>query len=197
MRHIHALGYTESFARYHRAENAVGKHDARNLVCHAVDVVGNAVVGARPPQRPCASLACQGESRLAGIIAFGAIACRRGVNQGRVQLRQVFVAQPKALRHTLAEILHKDVRFLHEFQHHFQTLRMLKVERDALLVAVQALKVCAATFKRVRHSCDCGELPAVVSVQRLDLDDIRAKIGEHHRGDWPELPHRPVDDAHA
>ena len=60
--------------------------------------------------------------------------------------------------------------FCDQLSERLSPLRRSQVQAHALLVAVQAGEVAV------------GHLPGDLAAGRLDLDDLGAEIGEHHRG---------------
>ena len=83
------------------------------------------------------------------------------------------------LRHRAdAQVLEHDVRALQQPEEQRFALGMLQVERDALFIAIQVDEV--GRFVAVE-----GRTPRArdFAVERLDLDDLRAIVAEHRRGE--------------
>ena len=65
---------------------------------------------------------------------------------------------------------------------------MMQVDRDALLVAVE---------HREEAGASAEQPPRALAVDRLDLDDLGAHVGEHHAAGRPHDHVRELDDAQA
>src|SRR4051812_18084927 len=65
---------------------------------------------------------------------------------------------------------------------------MLKVDREAFLVPVE---------HREEARPRLLEAARVVALERLDLDDFRAEVGEHQAARWPHDHVRELDHPHA
>ena len=137
----------------------------------------------------------------AGLVEsgpLGAVAGRRAVDDGRVDLFQIVVADAQPFGDALAKILDEHIRLGGELAHDLAALGVLEVERDAALVAIHALEVGVDALRQVgQHAADPAELPSMVAIQRLDLDDLGAQVSQHHGGHRPELPHRPVNNTYS
>ena len=71
-----------------------------------------------------------------------------------------------------------------------------QVDHDAALVAVDRAEVGAAPILG-RAPPRRSPAPALVAGRRLELDDVRPKIGQQHGGERPGQDARAVQDAQA
>ena len=109
-----------------------------------------------------------------------------GADDLRIGRREMRVSQPEPFRQIAAQIVEKRVGARRQPVQYPARRRLLQIERDALLVAVEAVKelavvalVAVAEEKRpdaARHVAAIGRV--------LDLDDLRAEIGQLHRTVW-------------
>ena len=97
---------------------------------------------------------------------------QRAVDQARVdRLHPVVVdAEPRGDRGP--EVVHQDVRALHQPSQHGEPVGMLQVETDAVLVAIDSEE--RAALVRQRR----GVVAQVVALGRLDLDDLGAEVAQ-------------------
>ena len=79
----------------------------------------------------------------------------------------------------------------HESQQHCETLRALQIEHDALLAAIDAEERAILRLQRRRI------LAQVVAIGRLDLDDVRALVGQQRAAVRARDVRAQVEHAHA
>src|SRR5262249_28110727 len=99
------------------------------------------------------------------------------------------VAEPQSLQRAGAIILDHDVAGANEFAPGEPPRLGLEIERHALLVAVHGLE------ERVVEAAPAAK--GITVAGRLDLDDLRAEIGQQHAGVWPAYVARELNDAYA
>ena len=110
-------------------------------------------------------------------------------DDARIALAHVLVADAEPLAYAGAERLHEHVGRRREREQPLAILGLLEIEHDALLAAVQVAEVNAG------RSVGRPDAPRRIAVRRLDLDDLRAMIGQRERQVRPRQEHREVDDA--
>ncbi len=106
------------------------------------------------------------------------------------------VADAEAVHDAGLRVLDERVRPFDEPQQRVAAVGGLEVEHDAALVAVDAGEVAAVRPLAVLPR----ERPAVarhVPGRRLDLDHVRAEVGQQHRAERPGQRLRGVDDPQA
>jgi hypothetical protein len=102
-------------------------------------------------------------------------------DQPRVELVQPRDREAEAVEHAGPEVLHQHVGPLDQPCQHVLVLVGLEVEDDRLLVAVgrhEVRRLAVVALAEERRPPPA----AVVAGGRLDLDDARAQVAEHHRG---------------
>jgi len=110
-----------------------------------------------------------------------------GADDLRVGGRQRGVGQPELLRQIAAQVVDKSVGIGGEAMQHLPRLRLLEIERDAFLVAVEAVEELAVVaplpIAEKERPDMAGHVAAIGRV--LDLDHLGAEIGQLHRAIWP------------
>ena len=118
------------------------------------------------------------ERLVAGVLRLGAASAEggdRGVDEPRVDRRDVGVAEPEPLHVPGLEVLHQHVGGHREVAHDRGARRVLEVDGDALLVGVEG-------EERRAHAVLVGRpLTAFVPAEVLHLDDLGPEEGEQHR----------------
>ncbi|MET3249264.1 hypothetical protein ABIE53_006074 [Burkholderia sp. OAS925] len=186
-RTLHFLALPRAFAlreRGHRTDRA--EHAAHDVV--------HARAGAQRP--PFGS----GHIREAAHHLHDFVQCRamvvrprqkalvRNVDEARVQLRQRGVAEPELVHRSALEVLAEDVRAAQQLVHDFEPARIFNVDGNAFLVAVEG-----AEETRTRTA----ERARAVAGDRLDLDDLRTQVREHHAAGRAHHHVGHLDHAHA
>ena len=78
--------------------------------------------------------------------------------------------------------------------HDVEASGRFKVKGDAELLTIHAFEAGIDTLKKIgRNLRESSKLPAMVSVLRLDIDNLGSHVSQHHGRDWAKLPHCPVD----
>jgi hypothetical protein len=122
------------------------------------------------------------------LVRPGEEALVRDVDQVRLHALQVVIAEAEPVHRARTEVLGHDVGGRHELQRRGVPGRVLHVDRDALLVAVE---------RREKAGARTGEPARVVAVDRLDLDDFGAEVGEHESARRTHHHVHELDDADA
>src|SRR5712672_2129437 len=130
---------------------------------------------------------------LAFLIGSRAEALDGGDDHARIELVDVLPGQPHAVERAGREILHQHVALLDQPIEDLPAFRMLGIDGDRALVAVEHGEVEAVGPLHV------AQLPArdVAHAGPLDLDHVGAHIGEQLRAGGARLHVREVEDAHA
>ena len=115
----------------------------------------------------------------------------RGRDDGRVDLLERLVVYPQAFEDAGAEVVQHHVRLRGERVERLASEVGLEVERDAALVAVEAEEVGALAVQEVGAELAGG----VTGAGLLDLDDVRAEVGEQASGERPAEDGGELQDA--
>jgi hypothetical protein len=116
----------------------------------------------------------------------------RTIDDPRLAGSRLVVVNPQLLHRANAHVLEHDVGPLEKPKEQVPTLRVLQIDLDALLVAVQVDEV-RRLFSVKRRTPLAGD---VAAAGRFDLDDGRAEIGEHGRREGSRQRVRHVDYRH-
>src|SRR5262249_31422157 len=131
-------------------------------------------------------------ARAAGLRAGLTEAGDGAIHEPRVETAQRFEAEPDPLHRPRTEVFDADGALARELSEDLEALGGLEVERDALLSAVDG--------HEVRRLAADERRPAsrVVALARLlDLDDLGAHVGEHHRAEGTGQHAREIEHADA
>lgn len=129
---------------------------------------------ARDGHDPRHALRDEVESTLAGVGARLAETGDGGVDERRVDRREVFVTESERAHHAGPVVFHEDVRLRRERPEDRLAARILQIDDDAALVAVDGPVAGAFRAHAARHAA--GGIP----LRRLDLDHVRAHVAEEH-----------------
>jgi hypothetical protein len=121
-------------------------------------------------------------------------AANGGVDQLGEALVQGLVAQAQAIHDAAAIILDHRVGAVAQPHHQLAALGALEVDGDRLLVAVHRGEVAAERPELVVGMVGADD-PRVVAVERLDLDDLGALVGQQHGAEWAGQHLGEIDDA--
>ena len=122
-------------------------------------------------------------------------AADRGVDQLRIASVQRLVAEAEAVHDTAAIVLDHRIGIVAELQDQLTACRRLQVDADRLLVAVHRGKVTAERLELVVGVIGPDDA-RVIAVKRLDLDHLRALVGQQHGAVGAGQHLREVDDPH-
>ena len=158
---------SSSAMRMPSAQNSPAERSAIGMPTRTGPWPGMPVIDISPPM-PCAIWSKPGRSRVGAVLAEAGDAA---VDDALVDLLQRLVVDAEPVLHVGPEVLDHDVGLLDQPQERGAARRVLQVERDAALVAVQVLEVGA--LARAARS-----LAAALVRRHLDLDDVGAPVGE-------------------
>ena len=130
-------------------------------------------------------------SRLAGIGSGVAITHQADVDEPRIDLAHVIVGELEAAHGRRSRIGDENIGTFTELQQRLARRRLLHVENDAALVAIEL------QIKRA-HIGAAGRADALaheVALRRFDLDHIGAVVGKNLRGVRAGDHRREVEDA--
>src|SRR5205085_5139598 len=105
------------------------------------------------------------------------------IHETRVDLRQLRVAEAEAIRDAGAHVFEEHVAGAHELLDDGDAIGRLEIQGDGLLAAVPRV--------------EAGQLAERLAFERLDLDDGRTEVGEHHPGVRAGDVARAIDHANA
>jgi hypothetical protein len=117
----------------------------------------------------------------------------RAVHDARVGARDVVVAQPEPVGGARPERLDHDVGAIAQLAREREIGRVLEVEDDRALVAVEAQVVGRALLDERRPP----GARVVAAVGPLDLDDVGPEVAQRHRAQRPGEHAREVGDEDA
>lgn len=119
-----------------------------------------------------------------GALRAGLAVARDGaMHDGRAALRERLVGKPQARHDAGAEALEDHVRFGEQLEKDLAAFRGVEVQGEAFLAAI-------------RQASDRGT-HVVAELRILDLDHMRAEVGEVLRAQWPWQQARQVEHADA
>ena len=127
------------------------------------------------------------EARAHAVGTVLAVAGNAAVDEARVDRRHRLVADAEAVLHVGPIVLHQHVALRGELLQDRDAVGRLEVERHAALVAMHILEV--AAFAR-----PAGALAFVEAGRHLDLDHLRAPVGELAHAGRTGAHAREVDD---
>src|SRR5260221_563531 len=162
--------------------SAIHSADVLVLVISSIAAFGLSRFLSRPLSRD--------KSVTAGAVAIGAVGAEAGdaaIDETRVDLAQALIIELQPMLHIGPEVLDHDVGVLDQPVQDLERLRLLEIEGDAPLVAVQVLEIGA-----VPRAAE----PAI-ALGRFDLDDFRAPIGELAHAGGAGAHARQIDDLEA
>ena len=174
-RGVHPLPLAGTLALEQREQDPEREVEARRQVRHRHAGAHRPLAGQpgdrHEPGQPLRDLI---EARALRVRAFLAEARDAAVHDARVLLRDRLVVDAQAVLHVGAEVLDHDVRAAREPHEQLPPARLLQIQREAALVAVQVLEVEAVAVAAQRLLA--GRRRA------LDLDHVRAPVGELAHG---------------
>ncbi len=121
-------------------------------------------------------------ARLRGVGSVGSVARDRKVHEARVQLAQRLLGQSQAIHSASPEVLDEHIRPTDQPAHHLAPLLAAQIQAQAALVPIDRQEVGRDPLSALFRRPDPGWPIAArcVSLWRLDLDHVRAQIGQHH-----------------
>ena len=100
-----------------------------------------------------------------------------------VDLAELRVGESELLRLVAAQVVEGRIRRAHEPVQNLFCPRVLEVERDALLVAVEGLEEVAVAVGEEMRTDRAADIAALGRV--LDLDHLGAEVAQHHAAERP------------
>ena len=200
-RHVHELALARSLRVKQRRQHAHGADRARIGVADigADDVT---VGRAAPSGRDHAGHGL-GDHVVGGPVHVGALARTRvaeaadgAIDEPRVALMEHLPAHSERVHDPCAHVLDECVRRFDELQELLPLVVVGEVERDAPLVAVVVGEPGAEVALGVLPG-ERRHLAGQLAPRRLNLDDISAQVGQHHRRPRSRQRMGAVDDANA
>ena len=110
------------------------------------------------------------------------------IDEARMVFGKRCVVETILVERSRLEVLGHHISGAHQLVRDFESLRIAKIDGNAFLVPVEHRKESGAGTE---------QMPRAIALDRFDLDDIRAQIGELARRRWPGPAHGKIDDAHA
>jgi hypothetical protein len=181
------------------ADDADGAHGGGHQVADAGAHLHRRVpVGAGDGHDAAERLGHHVVGRPVGVGAFAGAPVAEAADGGVDQLGEAFVqglvAQAEAIHDTAAIVLDHRIGVLAQADHQRAPLRLLEIYGDRFLVAVDRGEVAAERAQLVVVVIGPDDA-RVVAVDRLDLDDLRALVGQQHGAERPGQHLRKIDDA--
>src|SRR5262249_36772353 len=123
-------------------------------------------------------------------------AADRGIDDAPIALAQRLVGEAETIHHAGAGVLDYHLCRFDQLEKNLAAARLLEIEADRELVAVDALEI-AGERPQLVIGMKRPDLARAVAVERLDLDDLGALVGEHHGAERSGQHLREIDDAQA
>ncbi len=140
------------------------------------------------PERPADADVVDVVPDEAGVGAGLSVAAERAVDDARVSAAYGFVVDAEALDDARPEALDHDVRLLRHLQESLLGARLLQIQADGALVAVERPE----RLRTLAHA----HLHAAPGAGRFfDDDDVRAEVAEKHRAVRPWRLAGKIEDA--
>ena len=148
---------------------------------------------AREAHQAAAGLHDHVVGRLAGVGARAAESGGRGVHEPGIAGPEHVAAEAEPLHRAGPEVLHEHVGPIDERQKRLPIDRILQIEREALLAAIDAGEVAALAARQ-----EGAVLPGVVAaVGPLDLHHLRAQVSQDHGAERAGQDPREVENSDA
>ena len=106
---------------------------------------------------------------------------------------QGLVAETQSIHDAAAVVLDDRIGVVAELQDEVAARRRLEVDCDRLLVAVDRCEVAAESLQFIVDVIGTDDA-RVIAVERLDLDNLRALVGQQHRAVGAGQHLREIDD---
>src|SRR4249920_2834526 len=103
-----------------------------------------------------------------------------------------FVAESESREAARLEVFDEDICARDQTRERFVSAWSLEVERDALLAPIEAQKIAAPAVHDRRKPTD-----VIAAARILDLDHLRAHVGEEHRAVRACKNARQIDDRNS
>lgn len=142
---------------------------------------GTGGLAARPAGDAHAAAHSLADEVVAGTIGIGAILAKAGdrsINQARIQLFALFIAEAQTAHNTGTVVFQQYISALYQFAEQFFSVLCFEVDGNTALIAVQILEIHAQStifFQRARVADEVA-----AGGQVFHLDNIGAHIGQIH-----------------
>src|SRR5262249_44863073 len=100
-----------------------------------------------------------------------------GADDSWIDPLKLCIGDPEPLGLIAAQVIEGGIGSAHQRVQHPRRLRMLQVERQALLVAVEGLEEMAVTIAKEMRAHPTADVAPLGPV--LDLDDMRTEVGQY------------------
>ena len=188
--------FAGAFAMVERAQHGDAEMEPRRLVGdQARHEFGRLAVDAALQRRgPAHALHQVVEGGLVAVRPLARVAERIGVDDRRIDLLQVLIAQPQPLDRRRPAVMDEEVGVLDQVLQDGDGRGLLEIEAERALVAVgrhvDRAHALVAAHRAARHAQQ-------VAFRRLDLDHVGAHVGQMLGGERPQQHGRQVDHFHA
>ena len=176
-RDVHALAAAGDGAGVERHEDADGEVHAAEHVAHGIADTQRLAAGLAGDAHEAGGGLC--DDVIAGALVLRAVAAEAGdggVDDLVVDLLEHVIADAQLVHDAGAVVLDDDVGLLDHLEEELLALLGLQVQGDALLAAVDVGIVHAVVVLLRTHGAG-----VVALARHLDLDDVGAVVGQHHR----------------
>jgi hypothetical protein len=194
-RHIELLAPTGLLPLQQREQHALEQMHSGRVVREGRGIDHDRIALARAPRHHAGHRLRQ--HVLTAFVRIGAGEAEAGtdrVDQPRIDLAQLLIAEAHAVHHAGAEIVHHHVGAADQVHQRRPIIRLAQVEHHRALVAVERAIDRADQPGRIVGNCGARQ---VTGRRALDLDHVGAVVAEHLRRDRPHHHLGEVDDPDA
>ena len=200
-RHIDELALTTALRQPYCGDDAEGAHQTWHDVADPRPGF-HRCIGARPGNAHQAThgLRDDVEGRPVGIGAAAgtriAKAAHCGIHQPWVLRAQGFIGEAQSIHHADPEILDYHVGLARHLTKGIDIGRTFKIEHDAALVAVHAVKIAAVALVGIGGMIE-AQAACDIAARWFNLDHIGAVVGKHHGAIRASQDLREIEHQHA
>ena len=188
-RRVHELALARLPACEQRRARAGRERHARAVVAHAAALERRLAAGCRQQAGDATARPERGDvvRGAVAVVAGHAEAGDDRVHEPRVVRAQRLEVEPEPLERVEADVREEDVGAVDQLEREVEAARLREVDDDAALRAVVHLERRVERHVAAEH---LGEATGRVTRRRLDLDDVRAPVGEQATGRRARPPTR-------